>query len=92
MADGLVLTHGAVGNARVPLLVALAAAFEARGLVVHRYDLPFRQARPTGPPTALLPAAGAGHDLFRGRTPAAADAIAEAFLAFVGRLTAENTR
>src|SRR2546427_379704 len=32
------------------VLVALADAFGARGLTVFRYDLPFRQARPTGPP------------------------------------------
>ena len=49
--DGIVLTHGASSNARAPLLVALADAFGARGLTVFRYDLPFRQARPTGPPT-----------------------------------------
>src|SRR3989442_1028864 len=48
--DGIVLTHGASSNARAPLLVALADAFGARGLTVFRYDLPFRQARPTGPP------------------------------------------
>ena len=47
--DGIVLTHGASSNARAPLLVALADAFGARGLTVFRYDLPFRQARPTGP-------------------------------------------
>lgn len=50
MADGLVLTHGAGGDAQAPLLVALAAALEARGLAVERYDLPFRQARRKGPP------------------------------------------
>ena len=50
MSDGLVLTHGAGGNARVHFLVALARAFEAGGFTVLRYDLPFRQARPKGPP------------------------------------------
>ena len=49
--DGIVLTHGASSNARAPLLVALADVFGARGLTVFRYDLPFRQARPTGPPS-----------------------------------------
>jgi predicted alpha/beta-hydrolase family hydrolase len=49
--DGIVLTHGASSNARAPLLVALADAFTAKGLTVFRYDLPFRQARPTGPPS-----------------------------------------
>ena len=48
--DGLVLTHGAGGNARAPLLVALGEAFAARGLTVLRYDLPFRQASRTAPP------------------------------------------
>ena len=32
--DGLVLTHGAGGNARAPLLVALGEAFTARGITV----------------------------------------------------------
>src|SRR2546430_4846787 len=50
MADGLVLTHGAGGSAEAPLLVALARLFEGRGLTVQRYDLPYRQARPKGPP------------------------------------------
>jgi predicted alpha/beta-hydrolase family hydrolase len=48
--DGLVLTHGAGGNCRAPLLVAAAEAFAAAGLTVLRCDLPFRQRRPTGPP------------------------------------------
>lgn len=48
--DGLVLTHGAGGSARAPLLVALAEAFAAKGLTVLRYDLPYRQASPTAPP------------------------------------------
>jgi uncharacterized protein len=47
---GLVLTHGAGGNARAPLLVALGEAFAGRGVTVVRYDLPYRQASPTGPP------------------------------------------
>lgn len=38
MADGLVLTHGAGGDAEAPSLVALAARLEARGLTLHRYD------------------------------------------------------
>lgn len=48
--DCLILTHGAGSNCRTPLLVALAEAFCASGLVVLRCDLPFRQSRPTGPP------------------------------------------
>lgn len=45
------LTHGAGGNCRMPLLVAAAAAFAGAGLCVLRCDLPFRQRRPTGPPS-----------------------------------------
>lgn len=49
-ADGLVLTHGAGANCRSALLSAMAEAFCAAGVTVLRCDLPFRQARPTGPP------------------------------------------
>jgi hypothetical protein len=49
--DALVLTHGAGSNANNPLLVAVATAFAERGVTVLRCDLPFRQARPTGPPS-----------------------------------------
>jgi len=49
--DGLVLTHGAGGNCNAPLLVAAAAAFSAAGLHALRVDLPFRQKRPSGPPS-----------------------------------------
>lgn len=48
--NGIVLTHGAGSNADSPLLVALAAAFEAAGWRAVRYNLPFRQARASGPP------------------------------------------
>jgi uncharacterized protein len=46
----LLLTHGAGSNRNVPLLVALANAFVEHGIEVSRYDLPFRQDRPHGPP------------------------------------------
>lgn len=49
--DGLVLAHGAGGNCRAPLLQALAAAFVTQGFVVLRGDLPYRQARASGPPS-----------------------------------------
>jgi predicted alpha/beta-hydrolase family hydrolase len=49
-ADCLVLTHGAGANCQTPLLKALAEAFCAAGITVLRCDLPFRQARPHGPP------------------------------------------
>jgi uncharacterized protein len=48
--NGLALTHGAGANCQSPLLVALAREFCASGITVLRYDLPFRQARPHGPP------------------------------------------
>jgi uncharacterized protein len=48
--DALVLTHGAGGNAQMPLLVALAEASAGAGFVVLRCDLPFRQQRSFGPP------------------------------------------
>ena len=57
-ADGLVLTHGAGGNADAPLLVAVTEAFAARGVAVLRCDLPYRQARPLGGPSP----AGAARD------------------------------
>src|SRR6058998_2106933 len=57
-ADGLVLTHGAGGNAEGPLLVAVAEAFVSRGIAVLRCDLPFRQARARGAPSP----AGAARD------------------------------
>jgi predicted alpha/beta-hydrolase family hydrolase len=49
--DGLVLTHGAGGDCRMPLVVAVADAFVGRGLAVLRVDLPFRQKRPHGAPS-----------------------------------------
>src|SRR5262252_1609510 len=56
--EGLVLTHGAGGNSRTALLVAVSRAFAAAGFHVLRCDLPFRQARATGPPSP----AGAARD------------------------------
>src|SRR5690349_14765502 len=50
MKDALVLTHGAGGNAKMALLVALAEAFAANAMAVLRCDLPFRQERAFGPP------------------------------------------
>jgi len=45
-----VLTHGASSNRNAPLLVALERVLAKAGMAVFRYDLPFRQARPYGPP------------------------------------------
>lgn len=47
---GLILTHGAGANCQAPLLLQLAGAFQTDGWFVLRCDLPFRQARPHGPP------------------------------------------
>jgi uncharacterized protein len=54
---GVVLTHGAGGNCNAPLLVAAAIAFSAAGLLALRIDLPFRQRRPSGPPSPATAAA-----------------------------------
>ncbi len=54
--DAFALTHGAGGNCNAPLLVKLARACAGQGHLVLRYDLPFRMARPGGPP---FPAAAA---------------------------------
>jgi hypothetical protein len=48
--DGLIFTHGAGGNAKGAMLVALAEAFTDAGFTVLRCDLPFRQHRAFGPP------------------------------------------
>jgi predicted alpha/beta-hydrolase family hydrolase len=47
---GLALTHGAGSDAGAPLLVSLSRAFCEAGVMVLRYHLPFRVARPSGPP------------------------------------------
>lgn len=47
----LVLTHGAGGNCNAPLLIALAERFAAAGLSTLRCDLPYRQRKPSGPPS-----------------------------------------
>lgn len=50
-ADFFVLTHGAGGNANAPLLVAVAERLAKAGVSTLRCNLPFRQRRPTGPPS-----------------------------------------
>jgi predicted alpha/beta-hydrolase family hydrolase len=49
--DVLVLTHGAGSDCRAPLLVAVAHALAACGILVLRCDLPYRQGSPMGPPS-----------------------------------------
>ncbi len=48
----LALTHGAGSDCNSPLLLGLARAFAEAGYAVLRFDLPFRQKRPHGPPSA----------------------------------------
>ena len=48
--DAFALTHGASSNCSAPLLQALARAFAEAGYTVLRYNLPYRQSRPKGPP------------------------------------------
>ena len=49
--EAIVLTHGAGSNRDSPLLVALAEAFAEQGVLALRYDMPYRQKRPKGPPS-----------------------------------------
>jgi hypothetical protein len=49
--DFLVLTHGAGGNCDSALLIALADGFAATGVNTLRCNLPYRQRKPTGPPS-----------------------------------------
>src|SRR6516162_890941 len=46
----LVLTHGAGSNCQARLLVEMSSALALSGFTVLRFDLPFRSARPQGPP------------------------------------------
>jgi predicted alpha/beta-hydrolase family hydrolase len=64
--DAIVLTHGAGGDCTAPVLFALASAFASRGVTALRCDLPYRQAKPTGPPSparAALDREGLRHAL-----------------------------
>jgi uncharacterized protein len=49
-SNGVILTHGAGGNAQAPLLRALAETFADAGYTVLRCNLPYRQVRSFGPP------------------------------------------
>ena len=55
-SHALALTHGAGANCQSKLLLALAAAFADCGFLVLRFDLPFRQLRPHGPPFPAMAA------------------------------------
>src|SRR5690242_16725381 len=49
--DAVVLTHGAGADCQSKLLVQISEALAASGFSVLRFDLPFRLARPHGPPS-----------------------------------------
>lgn len=49
--SGFVLTHGAGADCQSKLLVEMSNALAASGFTVLRFDLPFRCARPHGPPS-----------------------------------------
>lgn len=70
----LVLAHGAGGTRDAAYLTALSAACTSIGIAVARIDLPYRQARPKGPPSparARVDRTGirAAADLLRERLP-----------------------
>lgn len=46
----LALTHGAGGDCTAKLLLDVAETWSSRGVAVLRFDLAFRQAKPSGPP------------------------------------------
>ena len=48
--SSIVLAHGAGSNCQAKLLVEVSSALAASGFTVLRFDLPFRSARPEGPP------------------------------------------
>lgn len=50
MTGAILLTHGAGSDCDSPLLLNLDRAFTAAGWKVARYNMPYRQRRPTGPP------------------------------------------
>ena len=60
--DALALTHGAGSDASAPLLVSLSRAFCEAGMIVLRYDLPFRVAggSPTSPAAQARDREGVG--------------------------------
>lgn len=47
----VVLTHGAGGSRESPLLVKICDEWARRGWLAVRYNLPYRQRRPKGPPS-----------------------------------------
>jgi hypothetical protein len=56
IGDALAITHGAGSNCEAPLLIAITEGFTAAGFYVLRFDLPYRQQRPHGPPFPAMAA------------------------------------
>lgn len=56
----VLLTHGAGGNRDAPMLVRVCDEWAARGWLAVRYNLPYRQRRPKGPPSGSAAADQAG--------------------------------
>jgi uncharacterized protein len=50
-SGAVVLTHGAGGSRESPLLVRICDEWARRGWLAIRYNLPYRQRRPKGPPS-----------------------------------------
>lgn len=60
-AEGtVVLTHGAGGSRESPLLVRICDEWARRGWLAVRYNLPYRQRRPKGPPSGAAATDQAG--------------------------------
>jgi uncharacterized protein len=51
IGKAIVLTHGAGADCKSKLLVEMSNALAGSGFTVLRFDLPFRRARPQGPPS-----------------------------------------
>ena len=51
IGKAIVLTHGAGADCQSKLLVEMSNALASSGFTVLRFDLPFRRARPHGPPS-----------------------------------------
>lgn len=50
-AGVVLLTHGAGGSRESPMLVRICDEWASRGWLAIRYNLPYRRARPKGPPS-----------------------------------------
>jgi predicted alpha/beta-hydrolase family hydrolase len=55
-----ILTHGAGGNRESPLLIRICDEWAGQGWLAIRYNLPYRQRRPKGPPSGSATSDQAG--------------------------------